>query len=190
MLTPHKQQFGVNHMSHALLIKLFLPTLLRTAEQPSSDVRIIIFASTGMIFARSLPLSFLKTDGNTWPLGAWQRYGWSKVSNVLYANQLAKHYPAILSGSLQPGVIYTGLVSNLSWGNWLFVRVMSVGQSVTVEEGAKNGLWVATAAREKVTNGAHWEPVGKKGTETALSTNEDIGRELWEWTQKELEAYE
>src|SRR5262249_20169093 len=34
-------QFGTNHLGHAALIKLLLPTLLSTAEQPESDVRIV-----------------------------------------------------------------------------------------------------------------------------------------------------
>lgn len=184
-----QQQFGVNHLAHALLIKLLLPTLLRTAEQPGSDVRIISYSSNGMMFARSLPLHNFKTPCDTWPMGPWQRYGWSKVANVLYAKQLAEHYPSILSTSVHPGVIHTGLVNNISLGNRLFVKAASIGQSVSEEEGIKNGLWVATAKREDVTNGLFWEPVGQKGRVTAVSGSEEIGKQLWDWTQKELEAY-
>ena len=38
-------QFGTNHMGHALLTKLLMPLLLKTAEQPDSDVRIINVSS-------------------------------------------------------------------------------------------------------------------------------------------------
>ncbi|KAK7018676.1 short-chain alcohol dehydrogenase [Paramarasmius palmivorus] len=39
-------QFGTNHLGHALLIRLLLPTLLRTAET-GSDTRIINLSSQG-----------------------------------------------------------------------------------------------------------------------------------------------
>jgi NAD(P)-dependent dehydrogenase (short-subunit alcohol dehydrogenase family) len=38
-------QFGINHLSHALLVKQLLPTLLATADMPNSDVRIINMTS-------------------------------------------------------------------------------------------------------------------------------------------------
>lgn len=38
-------QFGTNHLGHALVTKLLLPTLLATAEQPGSDVRVLNLSS-------------------------------------------------------------------------------------------------------------------------------------------------
>ena len=38
-------QFGTCHMGHALFTELLLPTLLKTAEEPGSDVRIINLSS-------------------------------------------------------------------------------------------------------------------------------------------------
>ena len=35
-------QSGTNHLGHAALVKLLLPTVLSTADQPESDVRIVI----------------------------------------------------------------------------------------------------------------------------------------------------
>jgi NAD(P)-dependent dehydrogenase (short-subunit alcohol dehydrogenase family) len=43
----HRIQFGTNHMGHALLTKLLLPTLLKTAEEPGSDVRVVNLSSFG-----------------------------------------------------------------------------------------------------------------------------------------------
>jgi NAD(P)-dependent dehydrogenase (short-subunit alcohol dehydrogenase family) len=41
----YDMQFGVNHLGHALLIKLLLPMFLTTALQPSDDVRIVLVTS-------------------------------------------------------------------------------------------------------------------------------------------------
>lgn len=46
-------QFSMNHMGHALLTKLLLPTLLSTAEKPCSDVRVINLSSEGHYLRKS-----------------------------------------------------------------------------------------------------------------------------------------
>jgi hypothetical protein len=38
-------QLGTNHMGHALLTKLLLPTLIETSKQPGADVRIVTLSS-------------------------------------------------------------------------------------------------------------------------------------------------
>jgi NAD(P)-dependent dehydrogenase (short-subunit alcohol dehydrogenase family) len=57
-------QFATNHLGHALLIKLFLPLMLATAERPNSDVRIINMSSTAYSSTPKLGIEFdkLKTD--------------------------------------------------------------------------------------------------------------------------------
>lgn len=40
-------QFGTNHVGHALLIKLLLPTMIETAKLPGADVRVISLSSEG-----------------------------------------------------------------------------------------------------------------------------------------------
>lgn len=52
-----------------------------------------------------------------------------------------------------PGVINTGLVEGLSFANWAFVHVASVGKIVKPHEGAYNTLWAATRERGEVQNG-------------------------------------
>ena len=47
-------QFGTNHMGHALLTKLLMPTMLKTAEEPGSDVRVINLSSEGHNMVRKL----------------------------------------------------------------------------------------------------------------------------------------
>ena len=47
----HEIQFGTNHTGHSYLTRLLLPTLLKTAEEPNSDVRVVSLASVGYNFA-------------------------------------------------------------------------------------------------------------------------------------------
>src|SRR5687768_9558515 len=46
----YEVQFGTNHMGHALLTKLLLPTLLRTADT-GADVRVTVLASSAHQYA-------------------------------------------------------------------------------------------------------------------------------------------
>jgi NAD(P)-dependent dehydrogenase (short-subunit alcohol dehydrogenase family) len=101
-------QFGINHVGHALLTKLLMPTLLKTAEHPGSDVRIITMASRGHTVAPPAGIIFndLKTAQETiGSNGSWLRYGQSKLANIHYAAELAAHYPQITSVSIDPGTI-------------------------------------------------------------------------------------
>lgn len=50
-------QFATNHLGHAMLIKQLLPVLLKTAERPGSDVRIVSVTSTGGRCIRALKAS-------------------------------------------------------------------------------------------------------------------------------------
>jgi NAD(P)-dependent dehydrogenase (short-subunit alcohol dehydrogenase family) len=76
-------QFGINHVGHALLTKLLMPVLLKTAEGPNSDVRVLFLTSAGHMLAPSAGIIFkdLKTTQPTITSQAsWGRYGQSKLA--------------------------------------------------------------------------------------------------------------
>ena len=71
----------------------------------------------------------------------------------------------------------------------IFLHVTTVGMVISLEDGAKNGLWAATVEKGKIENGGWYEPVGKKGRDTKFITDVKLAEELWEWTEKELAAW-
>ncbi|MCJ1434458.1 hypothetical protein MMC27_003827 [Xylographa pallens] len=183
-------QFGTNHMGHALLVKLLLPTLLRTVETENSDVRVVMLTSLGFRGHPSGGIDFpsLRTTRQGM-LGHWIRYGQSKLANILFAAELARRYPSITTASVHPGVINTGLVTNLGFLNSAFVRVTNPFSMLTPEQGAYNSLWATTTKREDIISGEFYVPVGVPGTHDKESKSEKLAGELWEWTEKELEKY-
>ena len=188
----YEVQFGTNHLGHALLIKLLMPTLERSAQEPASDARVVIITSEAFIMHPSEGIVFkdLRTVQTFVLGGGWRRYGQSKLANMLYAAELARRYPSITTVSVHPGVIATGLVTGLSLVNQVSLRLLYIGRMVTIEEGVKNQLWAATTERKNLVNGTYYAPVGVPGKHYRMSKDVNLARELWEWTHKALGAYE
>ncbi|KAH6989789.1 hypothetical protein BKA56DRAFT_475542 [Ilyonectria sp. MPI-CAGE-AT-0026] len=185
----YEMHIGTNHVGHALLLKPLTPLLARTAtEQPRLGVRVVTVSSVAHKFAVSGGVDFdiLKTNGEV--SSPNNLYGQSKLANLVYAREFAKHHPEITSVSIHPGTVKTDLQT--SRGNLLmrgFQRFVVPLIGVEVDEGVKSQLWAATAASVK--SGEYYEPVGVAGKGNALSKNEELGRKLWEWTEKELAGH-
>ncbi|CAG7969999.1 unnamed protein product [Penicillium olsonii] len=183
----HEIQLGTNHTGHFHLTKLLLPTLLKTAEQPDSDVRVVSLSSIGHNFAPAFE-TFLDQD-KLKSVNTNARYGASKAANILFAAELGRRYPSITSVSVHPGVIMTDLYGAMNERS----SIASMGHKVmgcigtSVSQGAYNQLWAAAGAKkEELTNGAYYVPVGNLKPHNRFSSSEDMGKRLWEWTEAEL----
>ncbi|RYP07039.1 hypothetical protein DL765_009279 [Monosporascus sp. GIB2] len=180
--------FATNHLGHALLTQKLLPLLEKTADIPYTDVRIIYTTSTAWR-GGSLAFDKLKTPMES-VIGRWIRYGNSKLANLMYARELARRYPKLLSFSVTPGVVGTSLVTDLKFSDRMFVWVSQMGKILTPEQGTFNHLWAISTPRSSIKQGAFYEPVGQLDTkDNSNSKNPKLGPELWEWTEKELERW-
>jgi len=182
-------QFGTNHVGHALLTKLLLPTLLETAKTPDADVRVVSLSSAGHALAPSKGIIFdeLKTDmASSLTL---TRYGQSKLANVLFTKELARHNPQFTAVSLHPGVVNTELYRSM--GTWFGIgKVLDLVRKTvytSVQDGAKNQLWAATA--KDVKTGEYYTPVGVLGNGSRNAEDEELAEKLWTWTEEEIKGY-
>ena len=186
-------QFATNQLGHSLLVKLLLPLLQSTANLPGADVRVINMTSIAYKQAPSQGIDFptLKTDqANLGLLNKWARYGQSKLAQLLYTDELARHYPEITWLSVHPGYIFTGLFDGTSFLTKLPVLIMSMGNRTPVEKGHYTQCWAATAPKSKVVSGGYYEPIGVAGKRaTALARDQKLAGRLWEWTQAELKGW-
>lgn len=195
-------QFGTNHVGHALLTKLLLPTLTKTAKSGpngTADVRIVNLSSAAERFApkpEGIKFDKLKTaDGG---LGTWGRYGQSKLANIYFARALAQKHPELTVVSVHPGAINTNLMSGpiASYGWFLAYPAKVIGMLFmkTVREGAFGQTWAAVApiakkdGDEGVKSGTFYWPVGRTDQGSALANDERLTKELWDWTEKELDG--
>jgi hypothetical protein len=76
--------------------------------------------------------------------------------------------------------------------NRWFVWATTIGVRVPVEECAWNQQWAAVADKGEgegeVVSGVFYEPVGVRGELTMAGGDDVLAKQLWEWTERELEA--
>jgi NAD(P)-dependent dehydrogenase (short-subunit alcohol dehydrogenase family) len=171
-------QFGVNHLGHFALAGLLLDRL-----QSAPGARVVTVSSNFHRFA----LGRLKLDhvrGGK-PYDNWRAYGYSKLSNLLFAYELERRLKAAGSGAqslaAHPG--WTG--TNLQRTSWM-IRVMNPLFGMAPEQGALPTLYAAAAP--EVERGAYYGPDGlfgwtgwpeRKRSSRASYNKKDAAR-LWE----------
>ncbi|KNG52449.1 short-chain dehydrogenase reductase family [Stemphylium lycopersici] len=195
-------QFATNHLGHAMLFQQLLPVLLKTAQEPGSDVRIINNTSEAYAFHRLIKggISFSELDAGSpmsrTVLGPWARYGQSKLANMLFTTECARRYPQITSVSIHPGLVRTAMTtSSMSRSKQLFLGATArlTGEKwIEPDEGVLNQLWASAGAKKgELKNGGFYKPGGIESTQvlTAEAKDEALARRLWEWTDKVLQKF-
>lgn len=191
----YEVQFGTNHIGHFLLTKLLLPTLQKTVAAPApgpgpeakSDVRVVVLSSLGHITAPSLEV-MTSTDALL-EADTWVRYGASKAANILFAAELARRYPEIMSVSVHPGAVASNLYEHAkasSVVNRLGVAAISLSLR-SVRSGALNQLWAASVDRDQLVNGSYYVPVGNHA-QSCVDGDTEMARKLWDWTDEQVTA--
>lgn len=185
-------QFGTNHVGHALLTKLLMPVLLRTAqEQPDPDVRVVVLSSAGHAYTPVGGIQFDTLKSKAESMAGLTRYGQSKLANILFAKELARRYLQLTAVSVHPGLVNTNLPNKMNKENFLLgivaKAVMPIAGS-NAKEGARNQLWAATG--RGVESGEYYEPVGVAGKGSKYANDHELAKRLWEWTENELKECE
>ena len=192
----YEVQFGINHMGHALLAKLLRPLLVETARGMGADVRVVVLTSDGHALSPAGGVDFDTVKSEQGGLYSVTKYGQSKLANLLFAREMAERYggEGVKVVSVHPGRVATNLAESIAGWNILtrvLVPIVNYSWLVTsVENGARNQLWAATAEREEVRDGEYYLPVGVVGPDTKFNRDGELARKLWEWTEGELEGWE
>lgn len=184
-------QFGINHLSHALLIELLLPLLERTSKE-HGEARMVSIASLAAEHTPTGGISFdaiRTTQADLGITAKWMRYGQSKLANVLYASELARQYPWLTTASLEPGTVWTGLLSNLGLLDRIFLTLVTWWKTVELHKGAYNTCWAATTERSNIDSGKFYKPVGVRVPAMGYTEDEELAQKLWVWTHDQLQQY-
>ena len=198
----YQRAFGTNHMGHALLTKLLLPTLQKTAAAPGSDVRIVNLSSQGHHQAPK-PTGFLpdKCKTEMAEYGPFAKYGQSKLCNLLHAKELARRYPELTAVAIDPGPAHTEMTGKFGKQHpWMMAMIQPLFNAFAVVSttASLNQTWAAVAPLKgseqksadnvpEVESGKYYEPIAKEATPSAFARDEKLAAELWDWTSKEIE---
>lgn len=140
-----ERTWALNHLSPFLLTRELLPLLRESSERRGEPGRVITVSSAAHAFGR---LRFEDPEFRT-GYSAWGAYGQSKLANVLFARELARREPGLLSNALHPGMVNTGFGKNGS-GRMPQAYHLLDRFSVSPEEGAQTTIFLATTP-ERVT---------------------------------------
>lgn len=195
-LEGYETHFGVNHLGHALLIKLLLPALHRTAALAPNDVRVIFVASAEHKWAPRGGIIFNDLKTTQPRLTYKQRYAQSKLANILYAKEMSNRYPDLTVVSLHPGYVATNKAYNVQkrylrfdtlvhcFSNMSTVLYRRLGgKLLTATEGSQLSIWCASAVKDALVTGEYYDSVNGHGKRTELARDDALAIGLWSWTQ-------
>lgn len=161
-----------------MLLNLLTPLLTKTADTTATKPRVVPVSLRG--YAYALPagrISFSTLKSAQLELSGLTRYTQSKPANVIYAREIAKYYPSLISVAIHPEDVKTQLFTKSAPGGGpeigYFAREVAPRLGVSLEEGVKSGLWAITA--DGVQSGRYYEPVGVLGKGSELSKDEELG---------------
>lgn len=191
-------QFGVNHLGHFLLTQKLLPLLIATGTA-SCPARVVNVSSLGnLLFAPDEGIKFDDLNGEK-NYDPWERYGQSKLANILFSNELHARMAAaghhVTSVALHPGTIAgTNLIRHISIG-WVVSAVSGLWKhqggieialrepKKSIEQGAATTLYAALSP--DVVSGGYYADCHKE--EKALhkqATSAELAKQLWELSEK------
>ena len=172
--------FALNHLSYFLLTKLLLGKLNQ------QGARIVNVASDAHIGSR---LNFNDIQGVI-PYGGYPNYQRSKLMNILFSYELSQRLKdsSITVNCLHPGFVASKFGHNNSGLKVAFLKIAQKLKAITVEEGAKTSVYLASSAEVKETSGKYYYKMREKES-SPQSRDEDIGKKLWNVTEELLVGF-
>ncbi|KAI0867158.1 NAD(P)-binding protein [Xylaria cubensis] len=200
----HEAQWQTNYLSHWVLTEHLLPLMLRTAKTlPPGSVRLVNLTSSGHLSAPTGGVNF--KDLSLKDGGPWQRYGQSKLANILHTKILNLTYgPGSLSArngegeiwvsSVHPGLVETNLATPLGESGSSIVSVLSVlrtfGMMYPAEKGSWTSLFCAASQDMKAEqSGAYLEifqRFGEPRWQSSAAKDGKLAERLEEWAREEM----
>jgi NAD(P)-dependent dehydrogenase (short-subunit alcohol dehydrogenase family) len=170
----YETTFAVNHLAPFLLTNLLLDRL-----KSSAPARIVNVASRAH---RNQELDFddLMSARN---YRVMRTYGRSKLANILFTRTLAKRLAAtnVTTNCLHPGLIATGIGQTHPLARLAWKLIVLLRGGITVEEGAKTSLYLATSPEVEGLSGGYYAKCRPAQLQTrAEAVSDAVGERLWQ----------
>lgn len=159
---------AVNHLAHFLLTTLLIP-LLKNADAP----RVATVSSVAHMSGR-IDFGNLNSERH---FDSYYAYSNSKLANALFAAELARREPWLMSNSLHPGVIDTKL---------LHAGFDMTGASLA--SGARTSVYLATAVEVNGVSGKYFDNC-KMTAPLAAVNDARLANRLWQWSEEAVRKF-
>ena len=169
--------WGINHLGPYLFTRLLLDRV-----QQAGQARIVNVASASHYNAKGIDWDAQQQP--TRSRTGMREYAVSKLSNVLFAKELARRLDGtgVTTYALHPGVVATDVWRRVPGPlRWLIKRFM-----ISPEQGAVASLRCATDPAFAGQTGRYYDVGGKEREPSQLAGDAELAKELWtrsaEWT--------
>ncbi|KAI1023215.1 hypothetical protein LB503_000146 [Fusarium chuoi] len=179
----YEMHMGINHLGHALLLKL-----LKTVLDKTPDARAVHLSSAGFRHVGPAGIEFETLKSAKSETALPFRYAQSKLACLLYAREVAKRYSGFKNIAINPGEVQTELFTREAGDDLMKHLQENVASKVAIpiSEGVSNHLWATTAP--DIENGEFYEPVGKTGGLEGHGLDDEMAKKLWDWTEEQLKS--
>ena len=162
--------WGTNHLGPYLFTRLLLDRIKQAGQ-----ARIVNVASASHYNARGIDWDAMKQP--TRSATGMREYAVSKLSNVLFAKELARRLDGtgVTTYALHPGVVATDVWRRVPAPlRWLIKRFM-----ITPEEGAVASLRCATDPELAGQTGRYYDVGGKEKEPNRVANDAELAKALW-----------
>ncbi|MBP7389532.1 MAG: SDR family oxidoreductase [Chitinophagales bacterium] len=163
---------ATNHFAYFLLTNLVLDLVKK------SDYARIVNVSSNSHYRGKIDFESFTKDKGYFITSAYEQ---SKLANVLFTNELADRLSGthVTVNSLHPGVVNTQIGNKgTQWYAALFWSLTAKLFGVTIEEGARTSVYLASSPEVKNVTGKYFDScTERKASNNGLDKN--LGKELW-----------
>ncbi len=166
-----------------------LPALLK-----SKDPRIVNLSSMyHSKYPRPEGIRFDKINDEK-NMTIWERYGQSKLGNILLSRALNKRYgDKIWINSVHPGFVDTDLFrgpqESYGFGAGFFIKIGKFFGALNVRDGALTQLYCATSPDIVTKNikNTYFVPIAKQKEPLDIAKSDELAEQLWSFCEKLVE---
>ncbi|KAG6907099.1 hypothetical protein DXG01_010512 [Tephrocybe rancida] len=174
-------QWGTNVVGPFHFTQLLMPALLAAGGNSDDKSRVVFTSSIAL--SKDINFDSLGDTPERKKVGADQRYGQSKLANIILAREVAQRYgdKGVIAVSLDPGGTKTDLQQHMP--GW-FRSMLSLLLHPPAK-GALTPLYAGTTKSMDL-NGKFLIPWARVGYAPAAAHNPDLGQKLWSYLEEEV----
>ena len=168
---------ATNHFAYFLLTNLLLDLIKK------SDSGRIVNVASGSHYQGKMDFESFTKKKSYFIMKAYEQ---SKLANVLFTNELAERLKGtnITTNSLHPGFVKTQIGNkNATWYSGLFWSIATKLGAISVEDGAKTSVYLASSPQVKNVTGKYFDKCKEKEP-ASLALDKELGKQLWKISEE------